>query len=348
MNTPVRLTQFAKGAGCGCKISPTVLQSILSHTRTPNMQGALLVGNAGNDDAAAYDLKNGTALIATADFFMPVVDDAFTFGKIAAANAISDVYAMGGKPILALAILGWPIEKLTAELAARVLDGAREICNEAGITIAGGHTIESPEPFFGLSVNGLVPVPHLKQNNAAQTGDLIVLTKPLGTGILTTAMKRDKLQDIHMEPLIQNMTALNAFGAILGPEPAVTALTDITGFGLAGHLLEVCEGSGLSAEINFSNLPLLDGVLDYIQQGIIPDATYRNWNAYGNRLEMHESLDPMHCFGILPDPQTNGGLMVVLKPDSFPYLQELAKNNNTDFIPIGRFIDPGDKTIYFC
>lgn len=346
MNTPVRLTQYAKGAGCGCKISPAVLQQILSNTRTPNLQGDLLVGNAGNDDAAAYDLKNGTALIATADFFMPVVDDAFTFGKIAAANALSDVYAMGGKPVLALAILGWPIDKLEAELAARVLDGAREICTEAGISIAGGHTIESAEPFFGLSVNGLVPLPHLKQNNAAQAGDLIVLTKPLGTGILTTAMKRSKLLDQHIEALIQNMAALNKFGEVLGTQTAVSAMTDITGFGLAGHLLEVCEGSGLSAEINFSALPLLDGVLEYIQQGILPDATYRNWNAYGDKLEIHPSLNAMNCFGILPDPQTNGGLMVAIKPEAFESLQALAQQHHTAFTRIGQFIPQGNKSVY--
>jgi selenide,water dikinase len=246
------LTEYAHGAGCGCKIAPAVLQEILG-TATPSVHFEnLLVGHGTNDDAAVVDLGNGTALIATADFFMPIVDDAFDFGRVAAANAISDVYAMGGKPLLALALLGWPVDKLPPALAARVMEGARSICAEAGIPLAGGHSIDTTEPLFGLSVNGLVPVERVKRNATANTGDLIYLTKAIGTGILSTAGKRKLLKEEDRVQLVQQLVRLNSFGAILGQIPAVTAITDVTGFGILGHLSEICKGSGLSAELQFS------------------------------------------------------------------------------------------------
>jgi selenide,water dikinase len=226
MTEPIKLTQYARGAGCGCKIAPAVLEQILAATKVNQTGNHLLIGNSSNDDASVYDLQNGQALIVTADFFMPIVDDAFTFGQVAAANAISDVYAMGGKPITAIAILGWPIDKLPAELAAKVLDGARDICAKAGIIISGGHTIDSAEPFFGLSVNGLAPIENIKANNTANEGDIILLTKPIGIGILATAQKRGLLTPEHETIMIDQLVTLNSFGASLGAEKGVTALTN--------------------------------------------------------------------------------------------------------------------------
>src|SRR5215212_5607222 len=271
IKSEVKLTQYSHGAGCGCKIGPAVLDEILhSNIAFPDNK-KLLVGNHSKDDAAVYDLENGMALILTTDFFMPIVDDPFEFGRIASANAISDVYAMGGKPIVAIAILGWPVNILSTAIAQRVIEGSRSICKEAGIPLAGGHSIDSPEPIFGLAVTGLVPVENVKQNNLAKEGDLLFLTKPLGVGILTTAEKKGVLKEEHKGIAATQMMQLNKIGEQLGKIKGVSAMTDVTGFGLLGHLVEMAEGSGLSAVIDFENIPLISEELkNYIHQKCIP------------------------------------------------------------------------------
>jgi selenide,water dikinase len=349
MMEPIKLTQYAKGGGCGCKIAPAVLEQILATTKSHQTDKHLLIGNTGNDDASVYDLQNGQALIITADFFMPIVDDAFTFGKVAAANAISDVYAMGGKPITAIAILGWPIDKIPAEIAAQVLDGAREICAKVGIIISGGHTIDSAEPFFGLSVNGMAPIENIKANNTANEGDIILLTKPVGVGILATAQKRGLLKPEHESVLIEQLISLNTFGEVLGKEKGVTAMTDVTGFGLLGHLLEMCEGANLSAHINYKAVPKLDAALGYSKQFILPDATYRNWNAYSDKVSIDAGIDAAESFAVLPDPQTNGGLLIAVKATELNNIRSLAKDHQVTLNEIGAFTSLSDKknTLHF-
>jgi selenide,water dikinase len=340
------LTQYAHGAGCGCKIAPQVLKEILQSSVTQPSQN-LLVGNSSNDDAAVYDLGNGTALISTTDFFMPIVDDAFDFGRIAAANAISDVYAMGGKPILALAILGWPIQKLPTSLAQKVIEGARTVCAEAGIALAGGHSIDTLEPMFGLSVNGLIEIKHLKKNDTAQEGDLLFLTKAIGVGVLSTAQKRGLLKEEDKTTLIKQLTQLNSFGEKLSAVAGVTAVTDVTGFGLLGHLIEMAKGSSLSAVINYSNIIKIEGISFYLNQSTIPDATFRNWNAYSTLTEIGAEVNVMEAFNLLPDPQTNGGLLFSVKPDSVNEIIALLKENGLEkFItPIGKMVKKEEKVI---
>jgi selenide,water dikinase len=340
------LTQYAHGAGCGCKIAPQVLKEILQSSVTQPSQN-LLVGNSSNDDAAVYDLGNGTALISTTDFFMPIVDDAFDFGRIAAANAISDVYAMGGKPILALAILGWPIQKLPTALAQKVIEGARTVCAEAGIALAGGHSIDTLEPMFGLSVNGLIAIKDLKKNDTAQEGDLLFLTKAIGVGVLSTAQKRGLLKEEDKTTLIKQLTQLNSFGENLGAVAGVTAITDVTGFGLLGHLIEMAQGSNLSAVVNYSNVPKIEGVSFYLNQNTIPDATFRNWNGYSSLTEISSEVNVMEAFNLLPDPQTNGGLLFSVKPDSVNEIITLLKENGLEnFItPIGKMVKKEEKVI---
>ncbi|HWB90787.1 MAG TPA: selenide, water dikinase SelD, partial [Puia sp.] len=259
----IKLTQYSHGAGCGCKISPSILDKIL-HSSVPAVPDPrLLVGNDKRDDAAVWELGGGQALISTTDFFMPIVDDAFDFGRIASANAISDVYAMGGKPVLAIAILGWPIEKLAPEVAARVLEGARAICAEAGIALAGGHSIDCPEPVFGLAVNGIVSMAHLKRNSTATAGCRLYLTKALGVGVLSTAQKKGLLEPEDAAIALESMVALNSLGEKLGKIAGVKAMTDVTGFGLLGHLSEMCEGSGLSAVVDFAKVPVIGSIPAY-------------------------------------------------------------------------------------
>ena len=254
----IKLTQYSHGAGCGCKIAPGVLENILKTDFVAPHDARLLVGNSTKDDAAVYDLGDGTGVISTTDFFMPIVNDPVEFGRVAAANAISDIYAMGGTPMMAIAILGWPINKLPAEVAQQVIDGGRHACAEAGIHLAGGHSIDSPEPIFGLAVTGRVDLKHLKQNSTAKAGNQLFLTKPIGVGILTTAEKQGKLQPEHARLAVDNMMKLNSIGAELAKIEGVTAITDVTGFGLLGHLLEICQGSGVSASVQLSAVPLLD------------------------------------------------------------------------------------------
>ena len=327
----IRLTQYSHGAGCGCKISPKVLDNILK-TQLPKFNDVnLLVGNESKDDAAVYDIGGGKSIISTTDFFMPIVDDPFDFGRIAATNAISDIYAMGGKPIMAIAILGWPINKLDADVASKVIDGGRFVCNQAGISLAGGHSIDSPEPIFGLAVTGIIDTDKVKQNNQAKDGDLLFLSKPLGIGILTTAEKQGKLLDTHKNIARDTMCQLNKVGMLLGDQAGVHAMTDVTGFGLLGHLSEICEGSKLSATIKFSDVPVLDGIVNYIEQGAIPGGSHRNFESYGDKVSELTDLQRT----ILCDPQTSGGLLVSVAVDQADNIRSLAKEHDIDLIQIG-------------
>jgi selenide,water dikinase len=341
-NDTIRLTHFSHGSGCGCKVAPSVLEEILRSDDKQASHPLLLIGNETKDDAAVYDMGNGTGLISTVDFFMPIVDDAFQFGRIAAANALSDVYAMGGHPIMAIAVLGWPVEKLPPYLAQQVIAGAKEICRQAGIPLAGGHTIDSPEPFFGLSVNGQVAISDIKSNASAQEGDVIFLTKALGTGVLTTALKRGLITDTDMQPCIASMSQLNKVGAELGKLPYVHALTDVTGFGLIGHLIEMCEGSILSAELYYDQVPLMPQVRDLTAKFIYADNTMRNWKSYESKVQgiSGESLLTL-C-----DPQTSGGLLIAVGPDREQELLALLKVNNILSARIGRMISKQDKAVH--
>ncbi len=323
----IKLTQYSHGAGCGCKIAPKILDSILHSTAM--IQGTLpdskrlLVGNEAKDDEAVYDLEDGTAIISTTDFFMPIVDDAFDFGRIASVNAISDVYAMGGTPLLAIAILGWPIAKLDALVAARVLDGARQACADAGILLAGGHSIDSPEPIFGLAVTGRVNISQLKKNNTATEGCSLFLTKPLGVGALTTAEKKGILLPGHQRIAPESMMKLNKTGEVFATLPYVHAMTDVTGFGLLGHLTEMCEGSKLSAQIHYDKIPVFAEALHYIEQGAVPGGTHRNWDSYGMKIKLHNETYKL----ILADPQTSGGLLVAVASGQEHEFVTIAKAN---------------------
>jgi selenide,water dikinase len=343
----IKLTHYSHGGGCGCKISPKVLDEILRSDLPVPENSRLLVGNSSKDDAAAYDLGNGMALISTTDFFMPIVDDAFDFGRVASANAISDVYAMGGKPLMAVAILGWPVETLPAELAQKVLEGSRAICAEAGIPLAGGHSIDSKEPIFGLAVSGLVDIKNLKRNNTAKAGDHIFLTKPLGTGVLATAQKRGLLHEDHLSLLIKQLTTLNSIGEALGKVAGVSAMTDVTGFGLLGHLIEMAEGAGISAEIQYSLLPVAEGVRECLAQRIVPDATYRNWNSYSTKTGFEKGVNVMEAFNLLPDPQTNGGLLIAVDEGAVEEVKKIliAKGLEKFAEPVGRFTTKAEKII---
>ncbi len=318
--TTIKLTQYSHGAGCGCKISPAVLDTILHSPLQFPADPALLVGNDKRDDAAVLDLGDGTALISTTDFFMPIVDDAYDFGRIASANAISDVYAMGGRPVLAIAILGWPIGKLAPEVARKVLEGARAICSEAGISLAGGHSIDCPEPVFGLAVNGLVSIPNLKQNSTARAGCRLYLTKALGVGILSTAQKKGLLRPADADIMLESMVKLNKLGQQFGALASVKAMTDVTGFGLLGHLAEMCEGSGLSAVIEFDKAPVIDSVPYYLSQDCIPGGMQRNWSSYGHKVAI-----PDEQRYILADPQTSGGLLVAVEEEGAAAFEALLQ-----------------------
>jgi len=331
----IRLTQYSHGAGCGCKIAPGVLETILKTDFVAPADARLLVGNSTRDDAAVYDLGDGTGVISTTDFFMPIVDDPFEFGRVAAANAISDIYAMGGTPMMAIAILGWPINSLPAEVAQQVIDGGRHACGEAGIHLAGGHSIDSPEPIFGLAVTGRVDLRQLKQNSTAVVGDQLFLTKPLGVGILTTAEKQGKLLPQHARLAVDNMMKLNKVGTELAAVDGVTAITDVTGFGLLGHLLEICQGSELSAVVNLSQVPVLDSaVLDYLAQGCVPGGSGRNWESIGATLEGTDSQSQT----LLCDPQTSGGLLVAVRPEAADEVAQLLARAGCYAQPIGELV----------
>jgi selenide,water dikinase len=336
MTDKIKLTQYSHGAGCGCKISPKILDEILESSFSMPDNNKLLVGNHSKDDAAVYDIGNGKALISTTDFFMPIVDDPYNFGRIASANAISDVYAMGGDPILAIAILGWPINIIPPSVAKRVIEGSRSICVEAGIPLAGGHSIDSPEPIFGLAVNGLVDISNLKQNNTAREGDLLFLTKRIGVGILTTAEKKNLLKEEHAALAADQMMVLNKAGAVFGKMDAVHSMTDVTGFGLLGHLIEMADGSGLSAEIDFNAVPLItDLLVDYVANGCVPGGTNRNWDSYGQKVNIKNSEKLELQKNILTDPQTSGGLLVAVDKSAVKVFQELMKE-----VGLGEYCNP--------
>lgn len=336
----VKLTQYSHGAGCGCKIAPAVLEKIITAEHHPH-DTRLLVGYGTKDDAAVYDIGGGNAVISTTDFFTPIVDDAFDFGRIASANAISDVYAMGGKPMMALAILGWPVEKLPAELARQVLEGARAICEEAGVPLAGGHSIDSPEPVFGLAVTGNIEIKNLKKNSTATEGCRLFLTKPIGVGMITTAHKRGVAVEKDFEEAVKWMTTLNAAGEIFGKLDYVKAMTDVTGFGLLGHLIEMCEGANLSAEIEYGKIPLLPNIQYYVEKMIYPDSTFRNWKAYENKVQ---GIGPQSLL-TLCDAQTNGGLLVAVDPSHETGFAAEVENLGISLQSFGRMMKKGEKAV---
>ncbi len=305
----------------------TILHSELEKFYDPN----LLVGNETADDAAVYDLGNGTAIISTTDFFMPIVDDPFDFGRIAATNAISDIFAMGGKPIMGIAILGFPTNVLPAEVAQKIVDGGRFACHQAGIALAGGHSIDSPEPIFGLAVTGVIDTEKVKRNASAKSGCKLYMTKPLGIGILTTAEKKGKLKPEHQGLATAAMCQMNSIGSQFSQVDGVTAMTDVTGFGLLGHLIEICEGSNLSAVIFPDKIKTLDGVKDYIAQGCVPGGTGRNFDSYGHKVGVLTEEQK----AILCDPQTSGGLLVAVEPNSVQTVIEIAKDVGIDLYEVG-------------
>jgi selenide,water dikinase len=337
----VKLTQYSHGAGCGCKISPKQLDNILKSARETISYPELLVGNSTKDDAAAFDLGNGTSVLSTTDFFMPIVDDPFTFGRIAATNAISDIYAMGGKPLMAISIFGWPVKKLSDEVARLVIDGGRSVCEEAGIPLAGGHSIDSPEPIFGLAVTGIVDNENLKQNDTAKEGCALFLTKPIGIGILTTAQKQDKIAEGDIEPAIEAMCTLNKIGAEISALEGVTAITDVTGFGLLGHLSEICEGSNISAIVHFEDVPLLPKVKEYWAMDCVPGGTRRNFESYGDKISpmTPEQQD------ILCDAQTSGGLLCAVQKESVEAFLELTRKEGLSLKSIGETVVRGEHLI---
>ncbi len=330
---PIKLTSFSHGAGCGCKIAPSVLEKILRTSKDNGVEfdPNLLVGNSTKDDAAVYAVGNGQAIITTTDFFMPIVDDPFDFGKIAAVNALSDVYAMGGKPLVAIAILGWPVDKIPVELAGVVLDGARSACKEAGIHLAGGHSIDTAEPIFGLAVTGKISIEHLKKNSSAKEGSSLYLTKPLGVGIIATAQKRGVASAHDIQIAVDSMTKLNNVGLLFGELEYVNAMTDVTGFGLLGHLVEMCEGSDVSAEIKKNKIPILPNIKPYLDQNTIPGGTERNWKSYGHKIAGVEKND----WAILADPQTSGGLLIAIDQSHEEEFEELCAGEGYDLRPFG-------------
>jgi len=337
----VRLTQYSHGAGCGCKISPRVLSEILQRIPRQVADPRLLVGYDTRDDAAVYAIDEKNAMISTTDFFMPIVDDAFDFGAIASVNAISDVYAMGGKPLLAIAILGWPVGKLEAALAGDVLRGARDACSRAGIPLAGGHSIDAPEPIFGLAVTGMIERSRIRSNNLAKAGDELYLTKPLGVGILTTAEKRGVLQDQDMRAVRRIMLELNDIGTELSAIDAVRSITDVTGFGLLGHLIEMCEASGVSAEVRFEKVPRLDGLAGYLAQGCFSGGTARNFESYGNKVDAMTEEQRL----VLCDPQTSGGLLVSVDPAGRNAFLDVTRRRGLDIEPFGRLMENTDPRV---
>ena len=335
MTDSIRLTQYSHGAGCGCKIAPAVLSRIL-HTETPPFRDAgLVVGNETRDDAAVYDAGDGLGVISTTDFFMPIVDDPVDFGRIAVTNALSDVYAMGGRPIMAISILGWPLDRLSESVASAVVEGGRRACADAGISLAGGHSIDAPEPIFGAAVTGLVPLSRLKRNDTGISGSQLYLTKPLGIGVLTTAEKKGLLAAEHRGVATDLMCRLNTIGTALSELDAVVAMTDVTGFGLRGHLVELCEGAGLAAELDAAAIPVIEGVEEYVARGAVPGGTGRNFDSYGHQVG---PLSDRHR-SILCDPQTSGGLLVAVRPGGESDFAAVAATEGLELSPVGRLVD---------
>ncbi|MBA4501794.1 selenide, water dikinase SelD [Marinobacterium marinum] len=341
MNTPIRLTQYSHGAGCGCKISPAVLDTILSGSGVQALDPRLWVGNASRDDAAVYAFDEHTGIVSTTDFFMPIVDDPFDFGRIAATNAISDIYAMGGTPMMAIAILGWPISLIPAEVAGDVIRGARSVCTQAGMPLAGGHSIDAPEPIFGLAVTGRVDKQQLKRNDCATLGSQLFLTKPLGIGILTTAEKQGKLRPGDAGVARDLMCTLNTAGQHFATLEGVCAMTDVTGFGLLGHLVEMADGSGLTARLNPDTVPRIQGIEHYLSQGCVPGGTGRNFDSYGHRVSSL-STDQQQ---LLCDPQTSGGLLVAVQPEAIASFMATAEKLGLSLQPIGELVTAGKHAV---
>jgi len=338
MNAPerIRLTEFSHGGGCGCKIAPAVLSQILASTPIRGLPQDLLVGTETSDDAAVYRLNDSQALVATTDFFTPIVDDPYDFGRIAATNALSDIYAMGGKPLLALAIVGMPLDKLPVSVIQKILEGGESVCAQAGIPIAGGHSIDTLEPIYGLVGLGVVHPDKVKKNSAAREGDVLVLGKPLGIGILSAALKKGRLSAEGYRRMIDTTTRLNTPGEAFADMPEVHALTDVTGFGLAGHLLEICRGSKLAAQVRFDALPVIAEALDSVKQGVATGASDRNWKGYGEDVQLPAGA-PDWMRKLLSDPQTSGGLLVACAPQAEQaVLAEFSKRGFAEARTIGR------------
>ena len=331
---PIRLTQYSHGAGCGCKISPKVLEVILAGSGAQNLDPKLWVGNASRDDAAVYAIDEERGVVSTTDFFMPIVDDPFDFGRIAATNAISDIYAMGGDPLMAIAILGWPVNVLAPEVAREVIRGGRAVCDEAGIPLAGGHSIDAPEPIFGLAVTGIVDKRFMKRNDTASAGCRLYLSKPLGIGILTTAEKKGKLRAEDVGLARDWMCTLNRPGARFGKLEQVKAMTDVTGFGLLGHLVEMADGSGLTARIDYAAVPRIAGVEHYLDEGCVPGGTLRNFDSYGERIAPLPEAQKL----LLCDPQTSGGLLIAVASEGEAEFLAVAAELGLALAPIGELV----------
>ena len=335
MSEPIRLTQYSHGAGCGCKISPKVLEVILAGSGAQHLDPKLWVGNASRDDAAVYAIDEERGVVSTTDFFMPIVDDPYDFGRIAATNAISDIYAMGGDPLMAIAILGWPVNVLAPEVAREVIRGGRAVCDAAGIPLAGGHSIDAPEPIFGLAVTGIVDKARMKRNDTATRGCALYLTKPLGIGILTTAEKKAKLREQDVGLARDWMCTLNSAGSRFAKLEAVKAMTDVTGFGLLGHLIEMADGSGLTARLEYARVPRLPSVEYYLEQGCVPGGTLRNFESYGEKVApLSEAARNLLC-----DPQTSGGLLVAVEPSGQAQFLALANELGLSLEPIGELVE---------
>ena len=339
----IKLTQFSKASGCGCKIAPAVLEEILSGCKQDLIFTNLLVGNETKDDAAVYELEDGNCIISTTDFFTPIVDNAFDFGKISATNAISDIYAMGGKPLMAVAILGWPVDKIPTAIAQQVIKGAQAICSLAGIPLAGGHSVDTQEPLFGLAVTGIVKKENLKRNNTVKENDVLYLTKPLGIGVLSTALKRGMLNETDYKILLEYTTNLNSVGEKLGTLSYVNAITDVTGFGFAGHLLEMLSNSGLSAVIQKHAVPLIESAKTFAHQFVFPDNTTRNYNDQAKHIDGMTDLD----FIFYCDPQTSGGLLFSVSAEQEANMDLFLKEQNQFVAKVGKIVAKREKDIVF-
>ncbi|MBX3524888.1 MAG: selenide, water dikinase SelD [Rhodoblastus sp.] len=335
MNAPVvRLTSLAHGGGCGCKLAPSVLRELMAGQSAVGPFPNLLVGTETGDDAAVYKLDDGTCVIATTDFFMPMVDDPFDFGRVAATNAISDVYAMGGTPIMALAILGMPIDKIPADMVRKILEGGRAICAEAGIPVAGGHSIDCPEPVYGLAVIGTCREENIRRNNTAKPGDALILTKALGVGVYSSAVKKNLIDGNMYAEMVGSMTTLNKVGAKLAQDADVHAITDVTGFGLLGHALEMAQGSGATVTIEEAKLPFLKEAASLVQKGCVTGASHRNWSSYGEHVVLPAGCDEWRRH-LLTDPQTSGGLLVACRAER---AEEIAARIVGEGYPFARVI----------
>jgi len=340
-----RLTSLSHGGGCGCKIAPAILQQIISKSGNPLIPKELLVGIETSDDAAVYQINEHQAIVATTDFFMPIVDDPFDFGRIAATNAISDVYAMGGTPLFALALVGMPINTLPLDQIKLILDGGESVCREAGIPIAGGHTIDSVEAIYGLVAIGIVDPKNLKRNAGAKPGDKLILSKPLGVGILSAALKKEKLSADGYKAMIESTTKLNKPGIKLGQLAGVTALTDVTGFALLGHLLEICKGSKTSATIHVEQLPFMDGVLDMAKAGFVTGASGRNWDGYGHDISIDTKYGK-EIQDLLTDPQTSGGLLVACDPSVVDEVMQIFSDGGFQHAAVIGEINAGAPKVF--